>query len=181
MRKTALLFTVLTVLFIACGEDSVSTQAPAKSDTPPRVVWASDVDDCIKWDFRFLITLDHQMSSAIRKIEVFMEADAFNEANLQRLFRHLSDKNPDAADSARNLHISVVTDWKQLGLPTDCPPSGSSGSNTVNPTVYQWARFYRRGEKEFFTFNPEKTSDKAKDVIMKGTEIFRNGVWQPPF
>lgn len=180
MKTTAPLFTLtLAFALIACSQVSISS--PSERHPDPKVVWTSEVADCTRWDFHYLVTLDHKMSSAIRKIEVFMEAEAFSEENLQKLFRYLSDKNPDTEGSPRNLHISVMTDWKQFGLPTDCPPSGTSGSNTVNPKVYQWARFYRREGKEFFTFNPEKSSNEAKDVIMKGTEMFRNGVWQPPF
>ncbi|HQU94460.1 MAG TPA: hypothetical protein PLK77_19340 [Pyrinomonadaceae bacterium] len=165
---------------MACSQVSVSNRLSKTTDSSPPPIQPSDNTDCTTWDFHYLITLDHQMSSAFRKIEVFMEPEAFSEANLKRLFRYLSDKNPVAEDSKNNLLISVATDWKQLGFPSDCPPSGSSGGRNGDPIPYHWARFYRRGGKEFFTFNPDLKADD-KDVIMKGTEIFRNGVWQKPF
>jgi len=155
------------------------TAVMADSERP--VALKSGDDDCVTWDFHYLKTMDHQMSSRFRRIEVFMEAEAFTEANLKRLFRYLSDKNPDA-NAENNLLILVKTDWKQLGLPSDCPPSGASGGDSGRDAhKYHWASFYRRGEKEFFDYNPEKKPGSHEDVIMKGTEIYRNGVWQKPW
>jgi hypothetical protein len=172
----------ISLICLACAQ-AISPQQ--SENEPPEVRHSASskrtVDDCIRWDFHFLVTDEIEMSASSRHIEVFMEAAAFSENNLKRLLRHLSDKNPDTG-SQRTLVILVKTDWKQLGLPnTDCPPFAMSGGDGGRDTYdYLWANFYRQDGREFFVYNPDTVNAKTKDVIIKGDKIFRNGAWQKP-
>ena len=166
---------LLALAFLSCSTDS-STRADSNAE--PQTVKASA--DCVTFDFHYLITSDWQMNEKVHEIKIFMDEKAFSEENIKKLFRYLSDKTP-ARDESENLILLVYTDWKQLGFPSDCPPSGSSGGNSGKDAYdYYWARFYRRGDKESFNFDPVKKVGKVKYVTMKGTEVFANGVWQTP-
>lgn len=158
---------------------AVADDRPASA--PKSAPEAIDKNSCLTFNFRYLILSDERMSPTTRTIEVFTDEKAFNEENLRKLFRYLSDKNPDPDPETKRLNIFVYTDWKQLGFPSDCPPSAMSGGDSGRDAYdYHWARFYRKEGREFFVYNPVKKEWKDKDVIMKGTEIYRNGAWQKP-
>ncbi|MGD9588305.1 MAG: hypothetical protein AB7Q37_05535 [Pyrinomonadaceae bacterium] len=137
--------------------------------------------DCVRFDFQYLIVSDEQMSPNTRKIEVFMDEKAFNENNLRKLFRHLSDTHPDPNKLPNNLLLYVYTDWKQLGTYSDCPVIAMSGGDGGRDAYdYYWARFRRREGREYFRYNPIKKVWNDKTVILKGDEIYENGAWQKP-
>jgi len=182
--KLTISLAVFLLLFIciACAQVSTKTENTSYlNDIAKAPLAAKRTDDCITMDFHYPITSDNQASPNTRQIEVFLDEKGFSEENLKKLFRYLSDKNPDPNNSPNNLILKVNTDWKQLGFPSDCPGVGVSGGITgTDVNDYHWARFYRREEKEFFTYNPTKKVWKNKDVLMKGNKIFRNGKWQEP-
>lgn len=182
--KLKISLTVFLLIFICIAYAQVATKTENKLhlNDVARTTTENKPSDCVRMDFRYLITADYQITPNTRRIKVFLDEKAFTEENLKKLFRYLSDKNPDPNDSPNNLTVVVNTDWKQLDFPSDCPPIATSGGNSGTDAYdYHWARFYRREGKESFVYNPIKKVWKDKDVIMKGNKIFRNGAWQEPF
>lgn len=176
MKKILPIFFQL-FLFLSCEQftetadknlETMSTQTLESLKTP---------DDCEIMKFRFLITQDYQASSVVRKVEIFLDKKAFSEENLRKLFSKVSKKHSEATF----LIVVVNTDWEQLSMPIypeDCPGVGSSGNGKPQMFEYHEARYYRRGENEFFTYNPTLGTADFKDVILKGGKIWRNGKWQ---
>jgi len=174
----------LLFICLACAQIVSNTENKAYlKENTQTTLSEKKTEDCVTMKFRYLITQDYKSTPNTRHIEVFLDEKAFTEKNLKTLFNYLSDKNPEPNNSPNrnNLIVIVNTDWRQLEFPTDCPPIGISETGAGTDTYhYHFARFYRRGENAFFTYNPTLKTDNLKDVIMKGNKIFRNGQWQEP-
>jgi hypothetical protein len=119
--------------------------------------------DCVTMKFRYLVRNDYMSTPKMRYVDIFMDEKAFSEENLKTLFDYLSDKYTGPED----LTMVVVTNWNQLPLPTDCPPSGISGlPDKPDKYDYHQAIFHRRGINKYFRYNPVLKSSIFKKVIM---------------
>lgn len=126
-------------------------------------------DFCETIPFHFVIIRNDLQSETVRKIDVFLDSNAYSVANLTTLFSYLSNKYPEPM----YLTIGVHTDWSQLDLPTDCPGSGSGGGTQVQERPYEYdfhrAIFYRRGENIFYRYSSQLKTDKLETIVIKGT------------
>lgn len=117
--------------------------------------------ECATLPFHFLIVENALYSESIRHVEIFLDDAAFSEANLKDLFSFISKKYVEPI----GLTIVVKTNWQQLSLPSDCPPSGMSNTTTpLEQYNYHEAIFYRRDRNNksmYFRYNPELTAYKT--------------------
>jgi hypothetical protein len=172
-----LLLIAITLLSLSAA---IAQPPPDVAPLPPSIPSVADLEpedhfgsvdrrfteDCMKMAFRYLITENEQRSSTVRHIEVFMDVAAFSEDNLKTLFTHISNKYP----SSKILAIRVSTNWKQLPLPTDCPPTASSSNNTKRDNSHHQAFFYRYGENAYFRYNPVLNTDDFTSIVLNGKE-----------
>ena len=174
--KNLQIFFLISILSFACGQKIEDVNSLGVLDQTAKT--KKNQTDCGLMNFRYLISHDHQTSSVVRHIEVFLEDRAFSEVRLKILFSRLSKEYADA----KFLVIIVKTNWNQIPFKLkshNCPGVGSSGgSSNVEKFEYHKASYYRRDDREFFTYNPTLGTSKFKDVIMSGDEIYRNGQWQ---
>lgn len=180
MKNLIIMFSVLFI-FASCGELTKITNENSEKVSAQSVEINKRDNNCEIMDFRFLIEKDYQASPVIHRVDVFLDKRAFSEANLKKLFSKISNKYADATF----LIVIVKTDWEQISMPTypeDCPGSGFSEQDSPPQMFkYQEAKYYRRGENEFFTYNkPILGKSEHIDVILKGGKIYRNGTWQEP-
>lgn len=178
MKNILKISTTFFLLFVclACGELATKTNGESSNNAVAQTInIQKKTEDCNTLDFHYLVTWDSMVTPNTRQINIFLDEKAFSEENLKTLFTYLSDKD----SNSENLMIFVKTNWQQLSLPTDCPPSGMSGGNG-KPDKYEYheAKFYRREENEFFTYNPTLKTSKFKDVQLKGNKVLINGKWQ---
>jgi hypothetical protein len=119
--------------------------------------------NCKEFGFHFLTEYDLQMTADSRRIQIFMDASAFNEKNLSELFMFISKEAPEES----LLTVVVNTDWSQLEFPRpNCP--GKASSRTGKRAAHQRAVFYRRKGVEYFRYRDSKENWTERTVILKG-------------
>jgi len=123
--------------------------------------------ECITMPFHYVLADNWEKSSNVREIEVFMDDKAFSLENLKMLFAYLSDRFPEP----KHLNVRIKTDWSQLNLPSDCPGSGSGGSNIakVESFDYHRADYYRRGDDVYFYYTTQLKTEKMEKVVLSGS------------
>ena len=116
--------------------------------------------------FRYLVAHNSLFSSKSRHIEIFLDDRAFNAENLKLLFSCLSRKYPEPT----NLTVIVKTHWNQF--PFHRPGEGSSEMpQAPDEYDYNQAKFFRRGETEYFEYSAKLKSPLEK-VLIKGKVNF---------
>ncbi len=174
LQILAILFSLF--LCIACSEIATKSGVGKSDNVIAQTVGITKkLGDCVTLNFHYLVTWDSMVTPNTQQINIFLDEKAFSEENLKTLFTYLSGKNPNS----QNLIVIVKTNWQQLSLPSDCPASGTSGgANKPDEYDYYQARFYRREENAFFTYNPTLKTSNFKDVQLKGNKVLKNGQWQ---
>ena len=165
--KRVVIFTITGLIVILVGAIHISIYGLGISEQKK-----VDVSFCTSFDFNFLEIYNKKWSPKVRRINIFMDDNAFNENNLKKLFKYVADKNPEP----KHLTIILATNWKQIELPYDCPQRlESSLPDDPNRYDYRQAIFKRRalGDKtvEYFHYYPVLKSSEYTEVIMKGRRI----------
>ncbi len=168
MIKNLAIFFVLSVS-IACGQINTKdvNENPNKTvnENSPKL---TKTEDCFTMKFHYLLTLDYMVTPKLREIHVFLDEKAFSEENLKILFSHLSKQFQEP----NYLSVKVKTDWSQIPLPSNCPPKGTSNMpSEIDRYDYHQAIFYRRGENEYFRYNPVLKTSDFKEIILKSKEL----------
>ena len=170
----------LTVLLslsflLACNDETSEVQLKTQDD----LVFADtnikvSAARCEKFTFRWLEIFNDLYSSKIRHIDIFLDSKAVNEANLRKLFEHLSKANPEPD----HLTVSVFSDWAQLDpAAPNCP--GSGASNMPEPPDkydYLQATYWRRGERQYFRYSPKTKVPESefKTVVISPKESVKD-------
>jgi hypothetical protein len=158
---------LLFLLFVcsANGQIITTSEIATKSLAENKVI--KNNDECLPVKFHYLIVENELYSPTMRHMEIFLDEKAFSEENLKILFEYLSVKNPKPV----NLTISVKTNWAQLSLIYDCPPTIVSGKpDSQDKYDYHQAVFFRRNRtknNKYFTYNPMLKTDDFKTVMME--------------
>lgn len=156
----------LSLICITCSQMSSVAEGNSTTEIVKADLITEDGKrDCITMEFRYLIIENVTQSSNFRRIEVFMNNQAFSVGNLKKLFSHLSNKYPDP----KYLTIVVKTDWSQIQLPTDCPGTGSTNiTQRADEFDFHRAIYYRRGENIYFRYSTMLKVQEMETVVLQG-------------
>ena len=102
-------------------------------------------------------------SEKIRRINIFLDPDAFTEINLKQLFGYLSKSNREPI----RLIVTVETEWKRLPFANTCPSGRSEVPLDPERNDFYKATFQRGRNFGYFQYNPILKTDNHKRVEME--------------
>jgi len=125
---------------------------------------------CKHFDFHWLELQNYKASESRRRIDVFMDDEAFTETNLKELFSYLSQVNTEQS----GLIVMVYTDWSQFSNPSPSCPGTACGECNSDHTRDEHLRatYWRLEDTEYFRYSLREGDDDAnfKTVAMNSSK-----------